>query len=174
MASLEVGMGSPAPKTTGLSGATHPVRYHFTFPPTVFLLPMAFIQNNWLLILVMVLSGVMLLVPYIQRLTSPMQEIGTLNVTQLINSRNAVLLDIREPKEFEGGRVPNAIHIPAGQLEGRSQELAKLVSRPIVIYSERGGRSRPADAALGKQGFKDIYYLNGGFAAWKEIGRAHV
>jgi rhodanese-related sulfurtransferase len=155
---------------TGTPGATHPVRYHFTFPLTVPSPPMSFIQSNWLLILVMFLSGAMLIWPYVQRLMSPVQEIGTLNVTQLINSRNAVLLDIREPKEFEGGRVPNAIHIPAGQLASRSQELGKLVSRPIVVYSERGGRSRTADAALGKQGFKDIYYLNGGFAAWKAAG----
>lgn len=131
---------------------------------------MSFIETNWMLVLVMLLSGAMLLWPYVQRLVSPVREIGTLNVTQLINTRNAALLDIREPKEFEGGRIPNAIHIPAGQLGSRSQELGKLVSRPIVVYSERGGRSRTADAALGKQGFKDIYYLNGGFAAWKAAG----
>jgi hypothetical protein len=77
---------------------------------------MAFIQTNWLLLLVFFLSGAMLLWPYLLRLASPLKEVGTLNAIQLINARNAVLLDVREPKEYEGGRVPKAIHIPLEQL----------------------------------------------------------
>lgn len=131
---------------------------------------MSFIQANWLLLLVFFLSGAMLLWPYVQRLALPVKEVGTLNAIQLINARNAVLLDVREPKEYEGGRLPNAIHIPLGQLQSRIQELVKLTARPIVVYCDRGGRTRSAEATLGKQGFKEIYHLHGGFAAWKAAG----
>jgi hypothetical protein len=85
---------------------------------------MSFIQENWMLFLVLFSSGAMLAWPYVQRLASPIKEIGTVNAVQLINSRNAVCLDIREPREYEGGRVPNAIHIPLGQLASRVDELA--------------------------------------------------
>jgi rhodanese-related sulfurtransferase len=131
---------------------------------------MPFIEANWMLILVMVLSGAMLVWPYIQRLSSPQKDVGNLQATRLINSENAVLLDIREPAEFEGGRMPNAIHIPLGQLKDRGGELAKLLARPVIVYCERGTRTRGAVAQLAKLGFKDVYSLAGGFKAWKDAG----
>ena len=138
---------------------------------------MAFIEKNWMLVLAFVASGVMLLWPLVQRRLSPVKEIGTLNVTQLINRENAVLLDVRETKEFEGGKLPNAVHIPLSQLTGRAGELAKMTSRPIVVYCERGQRSRAAAAALAKQGFANVYQLQGGLKSWKDAGlprRIHV
>ncbi len=131
---------------------------------------MAFIVNNWMLELIMVLSGGMLLWPLVQGRFSRMKEAGTLNVTQLINRQNAVLLDVREAKEFEGGRLPNAVHIPLSELGRRGGELAKLKARPVVVYCERGQRSRAAAGALGKLGFTDIHHLTGGFRAWKDAG----
>ena len=131
---------------------------------------MSFIQKNWLLILVMFLSGAMLLWPLVQRRMSPIKEIGNLNATHLINQQNAVLLDVRETKEFEGGKLPNALHIPLSQLQSRSAELAKLNGRPIIVYCARGQRSRATGAALQGMGFKDIYQLSGGFRAWKDAG----
>ena len=72
-----------------------------------------------------------------------------------------MLLDVREPKEFEGGRLPAAIHIPLSQLAGRANELAKLAARPVIAYCASGRRSRMAGGALAKAGFKDIYSLAG-------------
>ena len=131
---------------------------------------MAFIEKNWMLVVAFVASGLMLLWPLVQRRLSPVKEIGTLHVTQLINRENAVLLDVREPKEFEGGKLPNAIHIPLSQLPGRIGELAKMTNRPIVVYCERGQRSRAAAATLAKQGFANIYQLQGGLKSWKDAG----
>jgi rhodanese-related sulfurtransferase len=131
---------------------------------------MAFIEKNWMLILAFVVSGAMLLWPLVQRRLSPAKEIGTLNVTQLINHDNAVLLDVREVNEFEGGKLPNAVHIPLSQLGSRIGELAKMTSRPIVVYCTRGQRSGAAGAALAKQGFANIYQLQGGLRAWKAAG----
>ena len=131
---------------------------------------MSFIQNNWPLILVFFLSGAMLLWPLIQKRLSPMKEVGTLNVTHLINTQDAVLLDVRETREFDGARLPNAVHIPLSQLDSRVSELAKHTKRPVVAYCSRGQRSRMAGAALSKAGFTDLYHLNGGIKAWKDAG----
>jgi len=131
---------------------------------------MPFIETNWMLILALVASGAMLIWPYVQRLVMPLKDIGNLNATRLINTQNAVLLDVREPAEYEGGRMPNAIHIPLGQLASRGAELAKLVSRPVIVYCERGTRSRSAVKPLATLGFKDVYTLGGGFKAWKDAG----
>jgi rhodanese-related sulfurtransferase len=131
---------------------------------------MTFIQNNWLLILVMLASGAMLVWPLVLRRLSPMKDVGNLNVTHLINTQDAVLLDVRETKEYEGGRLPNALHIPVSQLESRASELAKLTSRPVVAYCATGNRSRSVGAALTRIGFKDVYNLHGGYRAWKDAG----
>ena len=131
---------------------------------------MSFVQNNWMLILVLLLSGGMLVWPLVARRMSPMKGIGTLGATQLVNARNAVLLDVREPGEYGAGRLPRALNVPLGELATRGNELAKLAGRPIIIYCERGGRSRSAGSALAKQGLTDVYNLDGGFRAWKDAG----
>ena len=131
---------------------------------------MSFIQSQWLLIVVVIVSGAMLVWPLIQNRLSPARDIGNLEVTRLINSANAVLVDLRETQEFEGGRLPKAIHIPLSQLESRGGELARHVGRPIVTYCMRGNRGRMAGNVLTRLGFKDIYTLHGGYLAWKDAG----
>ena len=131
---------------------------------------MAFVQENWLLILVAFVSGAMLVWPLVQRGFSPMKGIGTAEMTRLINSRDALPLDLREPKEFEGGRLPNAVHLPLSQLGTRVGELAKHTGKPVVAYDTNGSRARAAGGPLAKAGFSEVYHLNGGFRAWKDAG----
>ena len=95
---------------------------------------MPFLEKNWPIVLVMVVSGLMLLWPYIQRLITPAREVGTLDATRLMNNEHAVVLDVREPKEITAGRLPNAINIPLSQLKSRAPELAKSTARPIIVY----------------------------------------
>ena len=131
---------------------------------------MAFLQNNWMLILVLVMSGAMLVWPLVQRRMSPAKDVGNLEATRLINSANAVLIDVRETKEFEGGRLPKAVHIPLSQLDSRGSELARYAGRPVVAYCLSGNRSRMAVRALARLGFTDVYHLQGGYRAWKDAG----
>jgi rhodanese-related sulfurtransferase len=129
---------------------------------------LSFVQTNWMLIAVFLLSGAMLVWPLVQRRFGAMKDIGTSEVTRLINRQNAVLLDVREAKEYEGGRLPNAVHIPLSQLGSRAQELAKMASRPVVAYCATGRRSRMAAGALTRVGFKEMYSLHGGIEAWRK------
>lgn len=131
---------------------------------------MPFVQENWLLILVAFVSGAMLVWPLVQRRFSPMKNAGTADVTRLINSSDANLLDVRETKDYEAGRLPNATHIPLSQLPARSGELKRQAGKPLVVYCENGSRSHAAGAALAKAGLTDLYRLNGGFRAWKDAG----
>ena len=135
------------------------------FPPS-----MNFLVKNWPLVLVFLLSGLMLLWPLLQRRLSPVREIGTLDATRLINAENPIVLDIREPKEFSGSRLPNAMHIPLSQLSERGAELAKFVSRPVIVYCDRGQRGGAAASALTKLGFTRVQSLRGGLRAWKDAG----
>lgn len=131
---------------------------------------MTFLHENWLLIMVAFASGAMLIWPLVQRRFSPMKGIGTLDVTRLINTRDAMPLDVRESLAYDAGRLPNALHVPLSQLESRSAELARHAGKPVIAYCDSGNRSRTAAAALAKAGFSEVYHLNGGFRAWKDAG----
>jgi rhodanese-related sulfurtransferase len=130
----------------------------------------AFVYENWMLIAVAFVSGAMLLWPLAQRRFSPMKPIGTLGATHLVNTRDAVLLDVREAKEVGTTRLPNAVHIPLSQLEARAPELGRHAGKPVVAYCATGNRGRMAGVALAKAGFAEIYHLSGGFRAWKDAG----
>ena len=130
----------------------------------------AFIVKNWILVLTFVASGAMLVWPLVSKRLSSARDVDTLGVTRLINAGNPLLLDLREPKEFDGRTLPDAVHVPLSQLAARGAELAKYVSRPVIAFCARGQRSHGATSVLAKQGFKDIYHLAGGFKAWQDAG----
>jgi rhodanese-related sulfurtransferase len=131
---------------------------------------MQFIQSNWPLILVMIVSGGMLIWPFIGGRFSSVREVGASGATQLINRQNALMLDLRESKDYDGGHVPNAVHIPLSQLASRVNEISKFTSRPLIAYCDRGNRSRGASSALSKLGFAEVYTLRGGLKAWTDAG----
>ncbi|HZI82482.1 MAG TPA: rhodanese-like domain-containing protein [Casimicrobiaceae bacterium] len=129
-----------------------------------------FLESNWPIVLILVVSGAMLLWPLVGGRFSSVREVGAFEATALINRRNAVLLDLRETQEYEGGRIPNAVHLPRSQLASRGHELKRLAARPVIAYCERGQRSRAAAGALAKLGFAEVYTLRGGLRAWSEAG----
>lgn len=129
-----------------------------------------FVQTNWMLILIFFMSGAMLIWPVVQRRTSGMTDVGTMQATRLINSEKAVLLDLRETREFAEGKVPGAVHVPLSQLQARLGELEKFKERPVIAYCARGQRSRSAGSTLQRAGFTKLYNLTGGHKAWKDAG----
>jgi rhodanese-related sulfurtransferase len=132
---------------------------------------MQFIYNNWMLVLIMFMSGAMLLFPLIQRRSSGMSEVGNVGLTQLMNREDASVLDIREARELAGGtKIIGAVHVPFSQLKDRVETLALDKSKPLVVYCARGQRSVMAGSTLKAAGFTQLYNLNGGFKAWTEAG----
>lgn len=83
---------------------------------------------------------------------------------------NAVIIDVREPSEWEAGHAPGAIHIPLGELPSRLDELPEA-DVTIAVTCRGGGRSSRAVAWLTMQGF-DVANLEGGMKAWEASGKA--
>lgn len=82
----------------------------------------------------------------------------------------AVIVDVREPDEWELGHAPGAIHIPLGDLPQRLGELPSDEASAIVVTCRGGGRSTRAVAWLVEQGF-DASNLTGGMIGWQAAGR---
>jgi len=86
------------------------------------------------------------------------------------NSRDLVVLDIREKEQFDAGRAPGARHLPRGQLELRiNTELPDPTVR-IVTCCEFGKISTLAAATLRELGYTRAVALDGGMKAWREAG----
>jgi adenylyltransferase/sulfurtransferase len=93
---------------------------------------------------------------------------GDMTVTELkarIDRGDApVIVDVREPVEFEICRIPGAVLIPLQQLPSRLAELD--ASKEIVLQCKVGGRSAIATAFLRRAGFARARNLTGGILAW--------
>ncbi|MCC6291144.1 MAG: molybdopterin-synthase adenylyltransferase MoeB [Bryobacterales bacterium] len=77
-----------------------------------------------------------------------------------------VLVDVREPHEFQIGRIPGSVLIPLGELPKRLAELNP--ADDIVVHCKMGGRSAKAIDFLKTQGFSNLTNLKGGIIAWSD------
>ncbi len=75
----------------------------------------------------------------------------------------AVLLDVREPDEWEAGHAPTAVHVPLAALAANVDSFDKKT--PIIAVCRVGGRSERAAALLLQRGY-DAVNLAGGMQAW--------
>lgn len=75
-----------------------------------------------------------------------------------------LLLDVRQPEEYEAGHIPGAAHIPLGELEARQWELDR--GKKIIAYCRSGHRSMAAAIALCGLGFENVNHLDGGIISW--------
>ena len=123
---------------------------------------------NMLLFGLAVSSGGMLLWPLVSRPFRQTHEVGAFEAVQLINRRDAVVLDVRETGDHAAGHITNARHVPEAQLSGRMKELDKHKSRPIIVSCRTGSRAPAVAGMLRKQGFSEAYALRGGIAAWQQ------
>ena len=75
-----------------------------------------------------------------------------------------LVVDVREPWEFELCRIEGAVSIPLGEIAGRLEELPR--ARPLVLVCHHGGRSQHAAMLLQGAGFTQVHNLAGGVESW--------
>jgi sulfur-carrier protein adenylyltransferase/sulfurtransferase len=99
-------------------------------------------------------------------------EVDTAAAQARINAGgNVVVLDVREPEEYDAGALPNAVHIPRGHLEAQIEGRVLDKSSTVVVYCAGGVRSAFAAKTLGELGYTDVLSVAGGFGKWKDEGR---
>jgi glyoxylase-like metal-dependent hydrolase (beta-lactamase superfamily II)/rhodanese-related sulfurtransferase len=86
------------------------------------------------------------------------------------NSRDLVVLDVRERDAFLAGHIPGALHLPRGQLELRVNSELPDPTLSILTCCEFGKISTLAAATLRDMGFGRAVALDGGMKAWREAG----
>jgi hydroxyacylglutathione hydrolase len=96
----------------------------------------------------------------------PVPEIGIEELAR--RSEDALVVDVREPEEYAAGHVPGAINLPQADLATRMDELPR--DTPILLICQGGLRSLRAARFLAQVGFADVASVQGGTAAWQEVG----
>ena len=124
-----------------------------------------FISQN----LIFCLSFVLLLAIYvIFELTQTKHSKTNLSVQSAVsevNKHKGVYIDTRPKEEFEKSHIIGAINIPVADIENSLKKLNKYKTKPIVLYSQASSCDKTA-AILRKDGFENVYSLNGGYRSW--------
>ncbi|MEI7991803.1 MAG: molybdopterin-synthase adenylyltransferase MoeB [Actinomycetota bacterium] len=89
-----------------------------------------------------------------------------------ITAGGTVVLDVREPDEYEQGALLGVVHIPRGHLEGQVEGKLLDKTAPVVVYCAGGVRSAFAAKTLQELGYSNVVSMAGGFGRWKDEGRA--
>ena len=86
---------------------------------------MQYLQSNIWMVVVLVSSGLMLFWSFFGNRIRGIKDIGTVEAIEMINHKNAVILDVREESEFKNGHLLNAKWFPLGKLASRVGELER-------------------------------------------------
>lgn len=127
---------------------------------------MEFLQQNLMWVALALVSGGMLLWPMLTGAGT--ESLSPAQATLLINRQDAIVLDVREGKEWEAGHIAGARHVVLSQLDNRLPELGKHKQRPIIVCCASGARSATACTQLKRAGFEKVYNLAGGLPAWSD------
>jgi len=98
-------------------------------------------------------------------------EIDTQTAADKIASHAVVVLDVREPDEFEQGALPEVVHIPRGHLEAQVESKIVDKSSAVIVYCAGGVRSAFAAKTMQELGYTGVLSMAGGFGKWKDEGR---
>lgn len=94
------------------------------------------------------------------------RSVTTASATNLINDKDAVVVDIRPANEYSKGHITSSINIPAAKLKDSLGTLEKHKSAPIILVCKTGMTAGSSAKELVKSGF-DVYKLQGGITEWQ-------
>ncbi len=102
---------------------------------------------------------------------SQITEVDTAEAALQIDAGGLVVLDVREPEEYDQGAILNSLHIARGNVESQIESKVIDKSIPIIVYCAVGARSAFAAKSLNELGYRNVSSLAGGFNKWKDEGR---
>ena len=124
--------------------------------------------TNLVLIAIVLISGGLLLWPALGRRGRGGVTAG--EATQLINRRNAVVVDLRSAADFATGHLPSARHVEFAELQAKVGQLVKNKNNPVLLVCQTGQQSNKAVRVVQDAGYAEVHVLQGGLNAWQQAG----
>ena len=126
-----------------------------------------FLIEHWLLSVLFIAVLVALLWLEFKAKVGGASRLTSAEAVQLINKQNAKVIDIREKGVFNAGHIVNAMHATTDEIDQGAEKLQKFKQQAVLIVCAHGQQSSQIGARLHKQGFEQVYFLQGGINAWK-------
>ena len=124
-------------------------------------------SNHPFLIAAAAILAVLAIVIEIRERAKGSSVIGAADAVRLMNS-GALVLDVRDAKEYEAGHILDARSIPTAEIAARAETLKKYKEKPVVVCCESGFASASAAKLLQAQGFNKVVTLRGGLRSWRQ------
>ena len=94
------------------------------------------------------------------------QQISQEEAKRMMDGQEVILLDVREPEEYDSGHIPGAVLLPVGSIdEASAAGVIPQKDSVVLVYCRSGNRSKTASAALARLGYEKIYEF-GGINTW--------
>ena len=100
------------------------------------------------------------------------REITTAEAEAEMTAPGTIVLDVREPDEYEQGALTGAVHLPRGNLESSIEGRIPDKSAHVLVMCAGGARSAFATDTMQQLGYTDVASIMGGFNRWKDEDRA--
>lgn len=123
-----------------------------------------FVGNHWPLFLALVV--VLALLAY-NLAVGDKGSVDPVAATELINHKDAVVIDVRPAADFAKGHIINAQNIPINGFKNQIGALQKYKDGPLVVTCRSGAQASLACQQLRKADFAEVYNLRGGVLAWQ-------
>ena len=127
---------------------------------------MKFIIDNWMLLCVALVSGLLLVTPVLQGVMD--LGLSPSLVVQMMNKERALVLDVRSYPEFSEEHIVGAQHLVLLELEAKLTQTQKNKQLPLIMVCASGSRAQKAVSIAKKLGYEQVHSLSGGLKAWKE------
>ncbi|RME85310.1 MAG: rhodanese-like domain-containing protein [Caldilineae bacterium] len=95
-------------------------------------------------------------------------DVQPADVAALLDNPNVVIVDVREPWEYDQGHIPGATLIPLGSIPQRMSEIPR--DKTVVAVCRSGNRSAQATGYLREHGYDNVHNMLGGMLAWEQEG----
>ena len=94
------------------------------------------------------------------------RQISQEEAKEMMDTRDVVILDVREQDEYDSGHIPGAVLLPVGAIdEGTAAEVIPGKDSVVLVYCRSGNRSKTASSKLADLGYTNIYEF-GGINTW--------
>lgn len=126
-----------------------------------------YVNNHPFLAGAAVLAVVVVLGYELRRRANAAAAVSPGTAVRMMND-GAVLLDVRSANQFKDGHISGARSLPADQITDGAAVLDRLRDKAVIACCESGVTSAAAARTLTRLGFKQVYNLRGGLAAWRQ------
>ncbi len=115
-------------------------------------------------------AAVLLLAVVAYELRQRAHSAAAVSPTEAVRLMNdgALLVDVRNVNQFKDGHIAGARNVPGDQIAEGAKALEKLRDKTLITCCDSGVTSGAAARKLGELGFKQVYNLRGGLAAWRQ------